>query len=146
MHLLLQILSLQLLIFCMNDQEFVAILDYVFFYVFFCNIIKVKHFLYCLDTFNFFFFVYYFYICSISICFHWIWCLHSFLIASTQCSLVPSFGDTLCFSILNLCRGFNFNLLFFINSLRFSLRLSTSTLFISSWVILFSSWVAFKCL
>ena len=38
--------SLQSLIFCIEDQEFVANLDY-FFYVFFCNIVIVNHFLYC---------------------------------------------------------------------------------------------------
>ena len=41
----------------MNDQEFMANLDYAF-YVFFCNIIKVNHFLYCFITllaFNLFF-------------------------------------------------------------------------------------------
>ena len=44
MNWFFQIQSLQLLIFCMDDQEFVANFDYVFF--FFCNIIKVNHFFY----------------------------------------------------------------------------------------------------
>ena len=41
MNLFFQIQSLQLLISYMDDQEFVANLDYVF-HVFFCNIIKVN--------------------------------------------------------------------------------------------------------
>ena len=45
MNLVLQIHSLQLLIFCMDDLEFMANLDYVF-YVFFCSIITANCFLY----------------------------------------------------------------------------------------------------
>ena len=46
MNLFFQIQSFQLLIFCTDDQEFVANLDYVLLY-FFSNIIKVNHFLCC---------------------------------------------------------------------------------------------------
>ena len=51
MHLFSQIQNLQLLIFCMDGLEFLVNLDYVFF----CNIIKGKHFyivlLYLLSSF-----------------------------------------------------------------------------------------------
>ena len=50
MRLVFQILNQQMLIFCMNDQKFVANLDYVPL-VFFCNIIIIHYFyivlLYC---------------------------------------------------------------------------------------------------
>ena len=52
--------------------------------------------------------------------------------------------NAICFLLLNFCRDFNINLLLFISSLWFSLKLSTSALFFSSWFILFSSLVAFK--
>ena len=46
MGLFFRILSLHLLIFCTDDQKFVASLDYALYsYVFFCNIIKFNHFL-----------------------------------------------------------------------------------------------------
>ena len=43
MYLFCQSQSLQLLIVDIDDQEFLAILDYALFFVFSCNIIKVKH-------------------------------------------------------------------------------------------------------
>ena len=43
-HLCVLIQKLQLLIFCMDDLEYVAILDYVLFFFFICTIIKINHF------------------------------------------------------------------------------------------------------
>ena len=43
MNLFCQMQSLELLIFCIDDQEFVANLDYVLL-CFFCNAKKVNHF------------------------------------------------------------------------------------------------------
>ena len=39
--------------------------------------------------------------------------------------------NILCFSFLNICCDFNINILFFMNHLKFSLRLSGSSLFFS---------------
>ena len=53
------------------------------------------------------------------------------------------FVDTLCFFLFNLCCDFNIISLFSMNSLWFSLRLSTSTLLFSLFRLLYiSSWVS----
>ena len=113
----------------------------LFFYVFFYNIIKVNYFLYC-------FIIFLHLISSFS-------CTTSSLVAygcvsieSIDCILLSSFKlkaivlissvKALCLS-LSLCCVFNIDLLFFMNSLRFFLRLSMLILFFSKWFILFSS-------
>ena len=57
--------------------------------------------------------------------------------------LLISSVKTLCLSFLNLCCVYNTSLLFFMNSFESS-RLSTSILFFSEWLILFSIWDASK--
>ena len=81
----------QLLIFCMDDQESGANLDY-FLLCFLCNIIKVNHFLYC-SIINLIssFFMYYFLACSL--CFYWIDWWYSCIIVSTHCDLINFFSD-----------------------------------------------------
>ena len=81
----------------------------MFFYVFFCNLIKVKYF--CIVLFIPFAYV---------------------SIQSIDCILLSSFKlkailsvKTLCFSHLNLCCVFKINLLFFRNSFSSFLRLTT---------------------
>ena len=112
----------------------------VLFYVFFCNIIKAKHFVlfYHIITLNFFF------LHTRSLL---VRCAYVFT-ESIDCILLSSFKlkaillisslKTLCLSLLNLCCVFNISLLFYTNSFLSSLRLSTSILFISKWLILFS--------
>ena len=51
---------------------------------------------------------------------------------------------TLCLSLLNICCVFNINLLFLMNTLWYFLILSISVLWFSRWLMLFSSWVAYK--
>ena len=126
MQLFFQIHNLQLLIFCMDGKDFWPIWI-KFFYVFFCNIIKVKYFLYrfiillhLISSFSF---------------------TRSLLVPykSTDCILLSSFElksillifsvKSLCLSLLNPCCVFNINLLFFMNSLLSFLRLSMLILF-----------------
>ena len=113
----------------------------MFFYVFFCNIIKVNRFLYC-------FIVLLHLISSFS--------LTGFLlipyayasIKSNDCILLSSFElsgillissvKTLCFSFLNLYSVFNMDLLFLMNFSRFFVRLSMLILFFSRYFILLS--------
>ena len=137
MNLFFQIQSLKLLIFCMDDQEFVANLGYLLLCFFFYKIIKVNHFLYH-------FIILLHLISSLSLTKYLpVPCAYvSF--KSTDCILLPSFElkaillissvKTLFLSLLNLCCIFYyflfliiFDLLFFINSL----ILSVSILFFS---------------
>ena len=125
MNLFSQIRSFQLLIFCMNDQEFVANLD-VFFYYFFCNLIKVNQFLYC-------FIIFLYLISSFSLT-RSLLVLYAYVsIESIDCILLLSFErkiivlispvKTLYVSLINLCRVFNINLSAFMTSLWSFLRL-----------------------
>ena len=113
MSLFFLIQSLQLLIFCMDDMEFVANLDY-FFYVLFCNIIKINPFLYYfiillhlissfLLTRSFFVPCAYAFIESIDCILLSLLVLNAILLTSSV--------NTLCFSLLSLCCYFNINLL-----------------------------------
>ena len=110
---MIQILSLQLLMLFMDGQEFLAKLDYGFF-AFFCNIIKVNHFLhlYYIITFNLFIFTYYIFACSnayVSIISIDCILLSSFELKTT---LLISSVKTLYLSLLNLCCVFNIGLFF----------------------------------
>ena len=117
----------------------------MFFHVFFCNIVKVNHFLHCSIILLHLFFSF----------------LHikSFLVPyaflsteSIDCILLSSFKlkaillissvKTLCLSLLNLCCVFCSDFFFF-NLLMFFLRFSV-LIFFSNWFILFLSSVAFK--
>ena len=133
MNLFFQIQSLPLLIFCMNNQEFLANLEYVF-----CvYIIKINHLLYSviilLHLISFFslirsFLVLYAYVSIKSI--DWILLL-SF---GPKVILLISSVKTFCLSFLNVCCVFNLNLLFLVNSLCFLLqlkKLSMTILFFS---------------
>ena len=143
MQLFFQIQNFQLLIFCMDDEQFVANFDYVL-YFYFCIVIQVN----------------YFYIVLLYCCFKF---LHSrsLLVPYAYVSIEPidcillsslalnvilftSSGNILRSSLLNLCGNFSINLLFFMNSLWFRLRLLSATLFFSHWFILFSNRVASK--
>ena len=98
-------LSLRLLIFCMNDQDFVANLDYDHL-CFFCNIVIVNHFSYCFiilrNRISFF-----------CVLFLHLFFIHIFLLNLLLCVLLSLLGlnailltssvNTLCFSLLNLC-------------------------------------------
>ena len=111
------------------------------FYVFFCNIIKVKLFLYyfitllelissLLHTKSLFIPYTYGSIESIDcIILRWFELKAILLISSVK---------RLCFSLLSLCCVFNIIFWFFMNSFWSSLRLSISILFCSKWCILFS--------
>ena len=127
MHLFSQIYSFQLLMFCLDDQEFVDNLDYAFL-SFLCNIFKVNHLYIFLHLISFFF-----------------WHTRSLLIPnahvyikSIDCILLSSLElkailltssvNTLYFSLLYLCCDLNINLLSFMNSLWFSLRQSISNI------------------
>ena len=105
----------------------------MFFHVFFCNIIKVNHF------------VLFYYIVTFSLFFYlldtWLYFLPSF---ELNAILLISSVKSLSHSLLNLYCVFNFNLLIFMSSLWSFLRISTSILFFSRWFILFSRWVASK--
>ena len=114
----------------------------MFFYVFFCNIIKVNHILYCfiMPLHLIFFFLHtrsllvlYAYASIESIN-----CTFLSLLALIAILLMSSV-NTLCLLLVNFCRDFHINLLSFMNFLWVSLRLSIPTLFFSSWPILFSS-------
>ena len=139
MHLFFQIQSIQLLIFCMDGQKFLANLDYVL-YVFFCNIIKVKH--YCI--------VFIILLHLVSSFFH----KRSLLVPCTYASiksidwtllssselksiLLISSVKTFCLSLLNLCCAFNF---FFF----FEFFMTIYINFFSKWFFLFSIGAASK--
>ena len=119
MNSFFQMQSLQLSIFCMDDQEFLVNLDYVFL-CFFCYIFKVNHFLY-----SFIMLLHLISSFSLTRCLLVPFAYVS--IKSIDCILLSSFElkaillissvKTLCFSVLNLCFAFKIDLLFLINSL-----------------------------
>ena len=105
-----QIQSLQLLIFCMDDWEFKANLDYVFCF-FFYNIIKFNHFIILLHLISSlsltkYLFVAYAYRISIEL-------IDCILLSSLELKgvLLISLVKTLCRSLLNFCCIFNIDLL-----------------------------------
>ena len=115
-------------ILCTDDQKFLWSIWIIFFYVFFYNIIKVNHFLYC-------FIILLLLISSFSLTRTLLVPYAYVSIESIDCILLSSFelkaillisSVKTCFSLLNLCYVFNVDLLFFMNSLWSSLRLSTS--------------------
>ena len=126
MNFFFQIQSLQLLIFCMDDQEFVANLDYALL-CFFYNIIKVNHFLY-----KFIILLHLISSFSLTRSLHVPYAYIS--VESIDCILLSSFEPkaillissikTLCPSLLNLCCVFNINLLLLLNSSWSSLSIS----------------------
>ena len=109
MNSFLQIPRLQLLIFCMDDQEFATNLIC---YVFFCNLIKVNHFLCCFVLL--FCFVALFLARSLLVPYAYvsIESIDCILLSSFELKaiLLISFVKTLCFSLLNLRCVFNTNL------------------------------------
>ena len=128
MNLFFQIMSLQLLIFSMDDQECVINLG-MFVYVFFWNIIKVNHFLHC--------FIILLHLISSPLHATPLLIPHTYAsIESIDCILLSSFElkailltssvKTVCLLLLNLCCVFTINLLFLVNSLWSFLILSTS--------------------
>ena len=119
MNVLLQIESLQLLIFCMNDQEFVANLNYVLLCVLY-SIMKVNHFLYR--------FIILVRLISSFLLTRSLVIPYTYVsIESIDCILLSPFElkaillissvKTLCLSLLNFCCVCNIILLFFMNSL-----------------------------
>ena len=128
----------------MNNQEFVANMDY-FLLCFFWSIMKVNNFLFfillhLISSFSHTrsLLIPYAYMCIESIDYTFLSSL------ALNEILLTSSGKALYFSLLNFCCDFNINVLFFINLLWFFLRLSTSDFFFSSWFILFLTWVASK--
>ena len=119
MNLFFLIQSLQLLIFYMDDQEFVANLDCVLLCFLFYSIIKVSHFLYH-------FIVLLHLTSSLSLIISLLAPCAYVSIESIDCILSLSFElkaillissvKTLCLSLLNLCCIFNIDLYFFTNS------------------------------
>ena len=122
MRLFCQISSLQLLIFCTDDQEFVA--NFIFIYVFFCIIIIVNHFLFFLHCYvsyvtflflhcyvSFFLCIIYFFVSYAYVSIESIDCILLWLLAINAILLTSSI-NTLCFSLLNLCCHFDISLLF----------------------------------
>ena len=127
--------NLQILIICMDNQEFLTNLDYVLFFIFY-NIVKVNYFSYR-------FIILLHLISSLSL-------TKSLLVPYAYVTLSnhlvsffsPSFEliaillifpvKTLYLSLLNLYCIFNIDLLFSINSLWFSLTLSISIVFCST--------------
>ena len=118
MNLFFHIQSLQLLIFSMDDQEFVANLDFALLY-FLVSSSKLIIFFYC-------FVVLLYLISSFSITRILLVPYAYVPIQSTDCILLLSFEikamllissvKTLCFSLLILCCVFNIDLLFLMNS------------------------------
>ena len=105
----------------------------MFIYVFFCKTVLVNLVLYSLITLlhvissfqcNFSSFVQYVYVSIEPID-----CIILISLVLIEILLTSSV-NTSCSSLLNLCYCFNINLLFFMNSLQFSLKVSISTLFI----------------
>ena len=122
MNLFFQIQILHLLIFCIDDLQFVANLDYVLFYILFYNIIKVNHFLYS--------FIILLRLISPFLLTRSLLVPYAYVsIESIDCILLSSFElkaillissvKTLCLSLLNLCCVFDIDLLFLMNSLWF---------------------------
>ena len=121
-----EIPNLQLLIFCVVDQEFAANLNYVFVTFSFITSSRLIIFLHCFITLLHLVFSFW-HIKSL---------LFPYVFVSTEsiyCSLLLSLSlnaillisvKTLCPSLLNLCHAFNIKLLFIMNSLWFSLWIS----------------------
>ena len=112
MNLFFLIQSLRLLMFCIDDQEFVGNL---FFYVFFYKIIKVNHFLYCfiilLHLISSFLLTRSLLVPYAYVSIEYIDCI---LLSSSELNamLLIFSVKTLCVSLLNLCCFFNIDLLF----------------------------------
>ena len=95
-------------------------------FMFFYNIIRVNLvFFYNIVTFNLCLIQFYIFASHIGIWFYWINCLCFLSLLALNAILSTSSVKTLGFLLLNLCCDFNIFLLFFMNSLWFSLRLST---------------------
>ena len=130
MNLFFKIQTLQLLIFCKDDREFVANLDYVLL-IFLCNIIKFNHFcivsLYCYIQSLLFHLLqlcllhmYIFLLSQLIIFFyHHLKWKQSYYFYYYYYFYITSSVKTLSFSLLNLCCVFNIYLFFFMNSLFF---------------------------
>ena len=121
MNLFFQIQSLQLLVFCMDDQEFVGNL---FSYVFFCDIVKLN-----LSSYHFIILLHL--ISSFSLTrFLVVPCAYASIV-SIDCILLLSFElkaillissvKSLRVSLLNFCCVCDIHLLYFMNSLCFLL-------------------------
>ena len=133
MNLFFLIKSLQLLLFYMDDKEFLANSDYVL--LFFSFITSSKLIIFFIVTFNLF----------LSLTKSLLAPYTYVSIESVDCILLSLFElkaillissvRTLCLSLLKLCCIFNIDLLFFINYL----ILPISILFFSRYFILFSS-------
>ena len=144
MHLFFQIQNLHLLIFCMGDQDFLRIWI-MFFWTFLCDIIEVviETILYCfiklLRLISSFLRARSLPVSCANVSIELIDCI---LLSSFELKaiLLISLLKTLCLLLLNLCCVFNISLIFFMNSI----GISTSILFFSEWLILFSIWSASK--
>ena len=123
----------------MDGQAFPANLDYVF-YVFFCYIIKVKHF--C-DFFIILLHLMSSFLHSRSLlipcAYVSIESIDRILLSSFEIEaiLLNSSVKAFCFSLLNLCYVFSISLLFFMNSYLTSLRLPISNLFFLNGLVYF---------
>ena len=118
----------------MDDQEFAVKLNYVCLFscfslhCFVTSLHLISSFLCIISSF-----VQYGYVSTKSI---------NFILLSSlalKVILLASSANTLCFLLLNLCCDFSINLLFLMNSLQFSQRLSILRLYFSSWFFLFLS-------
>ena len=128
MNLLFQTQRFQLLLFCMNNQEFVTILDY--FILLFFHKVFFSHFFYR-------------FIILLNPClFHMQIILWNQLIAFFyhNLNLKQSCWFFIMPLLLNFCCVFNIDLLFFRNSLWFFYYYLCQFYF-SRWFVLFSSWV-----
>ena len=115
MNLFFQIQSLQLLIFCMHNQEFAANLDYLLL-CFLKKITKVNHFLCC-------FIIFLLLVSSLPVTRSLIVTYVYISIESIDCILLLSFElkavllissvNTLCLLLLNLCCIFNIDFSFY---------------------------------
>ena len=123
MNLFFQIQSLQLLIFCIDDQEFVANLDYILLFVF--SITSSKLIIFCIVLLYFITLHYSLLWHLLNLCFcsfHIYICFYqidSFLLLSFELKVIWSMSSVkiLCLSLLNLCCVFNVDQLFFMNCL-----------------------------
>ena len=95
-----------------------------------------------LFVFNFFNFACSIFSCSICLCFYKFNWLYSLSLLVLNTILLTSWVNMLCFFLRNLFRDFNVNTLLLMNSFRFSFRLSTSSLWLSKWLISFFTWLA----
>ena len=139
--LVFHIQSLQILIFCMDDQKYLANLDYVilFYFVTSSKLITFGS-LYYIVTFSFFLFCalfLYFFLCPYNSIKSVDWILLSSLLLNAI--LLTSSVNRLCFLLLFLCCDFKINRLFFRNFLWFSSRRSTATPFYSNCLFYFQA-------